>query len=468
MRVAHCVKDLYNTECHSSEDWPHTKDYPTYRTWVRDRLNMTKMTVEKKEDCEYPDFIPILNAATDKYLPILNTSDYSPTICDSLAGEVMITTPVQYVRCARQNRSPNDIAACVLSTIDAVTWISLDFFIYGGQDKKCKTGSQSFAAVLIPMLITFFLELVGFAVDVWLWRRKCKREHGEPPKTFSWIGLCEKLLRGFGMPFLVAYVVYPRSFEASALALVSIFILKPRATPLIAIPAKRLLGTGYGAQLLFVDSLIAVSGIFIAVLAGLTWIPDFDFIFSGPQSARTMHIGLWITFLPLLVIYVIYNISQAFYLVFLGIGLLVYWLTRNSRLLKWAFSILLFWWGLVICFALSPIFALFELGWSIHCSRKKLKGHEKVFPLAKFFAKFFDSGSGHWLMRIGKRAFYYPWCILMVAVFVGRWMALVNLMAIAGDAFCPASWTEAAVAYVFFTLFMIVIPTTLHFFGLSL
>ncbi|KAH8665108.1 hypothetical protein BGZ60DRAFT_63696 [Tricladium varicosporioides] len=472
MKVTHCVKNLYDTECHPSEDWSYTTDYPTYRTWVRDHLNMTKIVVEKKEGCEYPDFIPILNAAVDKSMQMGSTandilSDNSPTICDKLVGKVMTTIPVQYVRCARQNRSPTDITACVLSTVDAVPWISLNFFIYGGQDKKCKTGSQGFAAVLIPMLITFFLELVAFAIDVWLWRRKCKREHEEPPKVFSWIGLCGNLLGGFGTPFLVAYVVYPRSFEASALALVSIFILKPRATPLIAIPAKRLLGTGYGAQLLFVDSLIALSGIIITVLAGLLSTASSGLIPSGLQSATIMYLGLCITFLPFLVIYVIYNICSAFYVVLLGLGLLVYWLTRNSRLLKWAFSILMFWLGLIICFALSPIFALFELGWSIYRSRKKLKGYESVFPLAKFFAKFFDSENGHWLMRIGKRALYYPWCVLMIIVFVGRWMALLNLMAIAGDAFCPASWTETAVAYVFFTLFTIVIPTTLHFFGLS-
>lgn len=374
---------------------------------------------------------------------------------------------MQYVRCARQNRSPSDITACVLSTTDAVVWISLDFFIYGGQEKKCKAGGRSFAAVLMPMLFTFLLELVDFAVDVWLWRRKCKKEYGEPPKVFSWIGLCEKLIRGFGMPFLVAYVVYPRTFEASALALVLLFILKPRATPLIAIPAKRLIGTGYGTQLLFVDSLIALSGVLITMLTGSTWIPDFRLIFSGPESARTMNLGSWITFLPLLVLYGIYNICQAFFVVFLIIGVLVYWGLRNSRLLKWAFSIVLFWWGLIICFALSPIFAVFELGWSIYCNRKKLKGTEKIFPLARFFATFFDSDSGHWLMKIGKRVLYYPWCVLMFAVFVGRWMALVNLMTIAGDAFCPAKWTETAVSYVMFSLVTIVIPTTLRFFELS-
>lgn len=87
--------------------------------------------------------------------------------------------------------------------------------------------------------------------------------------------------------------------------------------------------------------------------------------------------------------------------------------------------------------------------------------------MATFFAKFFDSDSGHWLMKIGKRFLYYPWCILMVAVFVGRWMALVNMMAIAGDAFCPASWVETVVAYVLFSLVTIFIPVVLRFFGLS-
>jgi hypothetical protein len=317
------------------------------------------------------------------------------------------------------------------------------------------------------MLLTFLLEIARFGVDVWIYRRQCKQEYEEPPKTFSWIALCEKLVYGFGVPVLVAYVVYPRSFEASALALVSIFLLKPRATALIAIPAKKMLGTGYGAQLLFVDSLIALAGVFIPLIAQTSWIPNWGLILSGPSSVQLMNIGLWITFLPLIVIAVIYEICGAIFVVMIGLGLLVYWVLRNSRLLGWAFSILLFWWGLIICFALSPLIAVFEFAWLARVKLKKKKGEAKIFPLARFFGKFFDFESGHWLMRIGKRVLYYPWCILMLGVFVGRWMALVNLMSLAGDAFCPASWTETAVAYFFFTLITIVVPTLLHFFGLA-
>jgi len=193
------------------------------------------------------------------------------------------------------------------------------------------------------MIFTFLFELARFAVDVWAWRAKCKREFDQPERHFSWVALCEKIIYGFGMPILAAYVVYPRSFEASALALVSVFILKPRATPLIAIPAKRLLGTGYGAQLLFVDSLIALSGLVIVIAGGLTSMATVPVMFSGPQNVRAMNFGLFITFLPLLVVYGIYQICNALFVFFLGMGLLIYWLFRYSRVVKWAGSILLFW-----------------------------------------------------------------------------------------------------------------------------
>ncbi|KAF1997679.1 hypothetical protein P154DRAFT_524563 [Amniculicola lignicola CBS 123094] len=196
------------------------------------------------------------------------------------------------------------------------------------------------------MIFSFLFELARFAVDLWLWKRECARKPDKPPRYFSWINLCERIISGFGIPILTAYIVFPHSFEASVLAILSIFVLKPQAAPIIAIPAKKMIGTGYGAQLLFVDSLIALSGIFIVLFAGFNVVPNFNF--TGPEAQKLMSLGLYITVLPMLVIYGIYNISQVFFVFFMALGLLIYWCTRYSRILKWALSVLLFWWGLII------------------------------------------------------------------------------------------------------------------------
>jgi hypothetical protein len=95
----------YNTKCDSSDHWSKTKDYPTYRTWVRDRLNKTAVIVEKKQGCDYPEFIPVSllslnfasrNSADAELFQILNAVtdvfSNSSTICNSMVGEAIITT----------------------------------------------------------------------------------------------------------------------------------------------------------------------------------------------------------------------------------------------------------------------------------------------------------------------------------------------------------------------------------------
>ena len=51
---------------------------------------------------------------------------------------------------------------------------------------------------------------------------------------------------------------------------------------------------------------------------------------------------------------------------------------------------------------------------------KKVKGLAAVFPLAERFSGAFDNKGGYWLMKIAKKFFYYPWCVLQFGVVTGR------------------------------------------------
>jgi len=85
----------------------------------------------------------------------------------------------------------------------------------------------------------------------------------------------------------------------------------------------------------------------------------------------------------------------------------------------------------------SPFLTLWEMVWKI-LRRKEAKTER--FPAVRWYAAWFTE-RGDLLKLVGALG-YWVWVALQFSVFVGRWMALANLLPLAGDAWCPASLKE--------------------------
>ncbi|KAK3385748.1 hypothetical protein B0H63DRAFT_449761 [Podospora didyma] len=361
--------------------------------------------------------------------------DSSNSDFGSLA-EVIQITAVQYRRCALQKPS-SEVRACVVDTVSKVQWIGTGMFVWGGQ-AEC----EGWVPFIIGIAFTMAMDLANMAIEIWLYRVR-----GEKPR-FSWVKLWWALLSGFGHPILTAYILHRRSFHSSVFALVRVFILAPRISPVIGIVAPFFVGKSWGVQVLTVDSLVAIAGL---------WTPFISFFTltitgiggnssaSSPPKLGLVGFGTLLAAIPGFLFLAIYMLSGLPTSLFYLLGCLF----RSSKVFAMGLKILFFWVALAFMFAISPLFALWEAGWILFAGKER----RWEFPPLRWFED--TMLSDFWVARALRNIGYWLWCMILFAVFVGRWMILANFFPIAGDSFCPLDVKEAAAESALFVLFTI-------------
>ncbi|KAH7399398.1 hypothetical protein BKA66DRAFT_565478 [Pyrenochaeta sp. MPI-SDFR-AT-0127] len=390
--------------------------------------------------CEYPEFMPIFNDSTRIFL-----EHRSSRITWALEK-----TPIQYLRCVTQ-RKLEEVNSCVSTTIRKLQWLPPGLFVYGG-GKSCPRLSILIASTMLNILI----EIAHVCLEIWWYKRR------PTEKYFSWVELCRALILGFGVPLLMAFALSKSSVENSLIASLGIFLMTPRSAPIVALLSGIFLGKGFGSQVLLVDSLVSIAsfflmGTFTDMLKGPRVPPSIAAVDQPAELAR-VYLGLFLTTIPGFAIGALYFITGNAIIPLVLISIFL----KMSVFAKLAFRIWAAWICFFAFFFAAPFLAMWEIGWMV-----VVKDKERVFPPLRFFRGLFGTGA-HWLAMLGRYLFYWIWVGLMFAVFVGRWMFIVNVLQAAGDAFCPASLTPAVVGGTLVTLAVVAGNFALRVSGLTL
>ncbi|KAH8707623.1 hypothetical protein GQ44DRAFT_830943 [Phaeosphaeriaceae sp. PMI808] len=224
-----------------------------------------------------------------------------------------------------------------------------------------------------------------------------------------------------------------------------IFVMTPKAAPLTALLSGIFLNKGFGTQVMLVDSLVSIASFWLmSTIEGTFKGPQVPPSITDPEKPAKLwliYLGLYLATLPGFVIGALYFISGcALYPLFI-----VSFCLRMTVFAKLAFKIWLAWICFFAFFLASPFLAIWEIGWKIF-----VKDKDRVFPPLRFFRRLFGKGS-HWIAWVGRYILYWIWVAFVFTVFLGRWMFLVNILQLAGDAFCPSSLTPAAISGVLLT-----------------
>lgn len=350
----------------------------------------------------------------------------------SVPLEVIQKTPVQYQRCALQ-KDFDSVRSCVVSTIAKLRWLSPGMFIWGGQ-----AACEGVDSLLIATAFTMLIELLLMLADFWWYRFK-----GEKP-TFSWVKMWWSLVAAFGEPILKAYLLYRRSFDASMFTLLRIFLLTPRIAPVIGMISPFVIGKSWGVQVLTADTLLTILGLyspFITFVGMSVSVTGAEQEPGVPGNLWLVYVGSLMAAVPGLGVAALYMLSGALMWVCFIIGCLC----KSGRPFSWGFTILGFWLALIFMFVISPLFAIWEVGWKLFRNDRK-----NEFPPLMWFES--SLCSDYWVAKVLRTVGYWLWCLIQFAVFVGRWMILANILPAAGEAFCPVGVKEVAAEGALFAL----------------
>jgi hypothetical protein len=450
--------------------------------------------------CDAPSYLSIFRGATDYYFELSpdladNANWTSYTCCPTFNGppsfvspstwsgpftlggdgaggadthsrlqRVFQDTPMHYARCSLQE--PGAIETCVRRETDKLKWLPLSLpVLYGGQLRCPPT-----YAVMGTFIVMMCFEIIKIVVEVVMWRRgwlQDKDMEGEKPKQFSWLRLLWWLTYAFGQPLLTALVIYRGNTGDAWTLLMGLFALTPRAFSIVAAISGAWLSKGYGAQLLFIDSLIGVIswGYFNPSIRFWDTVvpPTYD---GAPWYLGHFYKGIFLATMPSGILTFLYFVS--------GIAIpasivLAIWL-KSGAIAKLGGYVWCMWFLFAVWCMAMPFFALYELVWRIYLkasSRGRARtGERRVFPPVRWHRRLFAKVSApHWGFRVAKHGLYWVWCAMQFVEFVGRWMAIVYLLPLLGKSFCPSKVAESAVLYVLFGFVMLFSPFVLRYFG---
>lgn len=321
----------------------------------------------------------------------------------------------------------------MVDTISKLRWLSEGLFIWGGQSKQC----SGVAPFFISTAFTIVADLLETAYQMWSYRKKGKEKH------FSWATLWWQLVKGFGTPALQAYLFYRQSFSTSVFTLLQIFLLTPKIAPIIGFVSPFLIGKTWAVQLLTVDTLLAIASLYTP------YVTIMNLLNTGSIQSQDTPSGMWIvslgtllTVIPGLGVALLYMASGVVMWAFFILGCIF----KTGWPFRFGFTLLIFWLALIFFFVISPIFALWEIGW------KAFAGKERKFEFPPLRWVEDAMGSTSWVAKFLKYFGYWFWCLVQLAVFVGRWMILANLLPLAGEAFCPSKAKEIATGSALFAL----------------
>ncbi|KAH7388804.1 hypothetical protein BKA66DRAFT_608141 [Pyrenochaeta sp. MPI-SDFR-AT-0127] len=414
----------------------------TYLNPFSDRI-LGKRAAQAPEPCNNPDILPIFEHAITPF--------YNDTDGRWLAVE---KTPSQYLRCIIQ--APEDmVETCVTSSIRKLQWLPNRLIIYGGQ-KKCSTRVQ----LMVMTIMIMVLEAVHLAGEIW-WTRRKRKTDPDYGRSFSWVGLFRAVILGIGTPLVCALIIRTQFPENSLAAALGLYLLTPRAAPIIAFLSGIFLSKGFGIQTLLVDLVSAGAALVLYNLPLKVWTgPMASAQFSeGAPSTTFLYMGIYLATVPAGVVFFIYQL-----IILLAVFLLIWSMVgKNKGLAKAAGYLIGLWiimWIWIVSFA---VFAIAEVVW-LAFYKKKNGGK---FPVLEDLRGWF-SREGSSLGFFLKRYVYWAWVIVSFAVAVGRWMFFNELLQLVGGAFCPDSLKGATAASILITWAAIVSNVLLKLQGLAL
>ena len=347
------------------------------------------------------------------------------------------------------------VESCVISTIRKLQWLPNRLIIYGGQ-KSCSTRVQ----VMITTIMVMALEIIHLAAEIW-WTRRKRKTDPNYGRSFSWVGLFRSVIVGIGTPLICALITRRQFPENSLAAALGLYLLTPRAAPIIASVSGIFLSKGFGTQTLLVDLVSGGTALVLYNLPLKVWTgPTSSLAYSVEKpSTAFLYLGLYLATIPAGIIFFIYQ-----FILILAVILLVWYIfTKSKKLLrgaKYLVGIWLLMWVWIFSFA---VFAIVEVVW-LAFYKKKTGGK---FPVLEEFREWFFGGGGL-IGVILERYGYWGWVLVSFATAAGRWMFLNELLRLTDGAFCPDSLKGATAASILLTFTAISVNFTLKLRGLAL
>lgn len=359
--------------------------------------------------------------------------------------------PIQYSRCVIQH--PDSIESCVDHEIDKLDWMPAQLpTLYGGQ-ASCKP-VYSFVAAFVIDIVQDIAKVIG---DIWLYRHNKlqARTNAGKARQFSWLRITYWSIRTFLQPILMALALYKNTAGDSMSVLITLFILTPRAFSIVAFISGIWLSKGYGSSLLFIDSIIGMIGWAVFNPSWEFWKIPTSHSAAAPDRLKLFYRGIFLASFPSGILAFLYTFAGA---MFVGLIVLGIW-AKDRGPLKMAAYLFVFWLLFFLWCAMIPVFAIAEIAWIVYVKVKKREGEAAIFPPVTRFRRFFNQESApHWLFLFAKKVIYWLWCALQFVEFIGRWMAIIHLLPLLGDSFCPSSVAESVALFVFSGLFFLLLP----------
>jgi len=352
-------------------------------------------------------------------------------------------------------------------------------YIYFGA-QQCDSQLWSFVSVGLSILLD-----VAHMVAMWFLRGP-----PGPHVSFSWLQFLIRLASGVGEPAIQAVLLQKANSHgpdtSTGFVLAAMEFLQPTAAPLLAAAAGWLFSKGHGFQVLATDAITTLLG--CAMVLGFTSMRIITVGMAivqgeGGQGALggsfLVPIGMLCAVGPWVLTYLLFGMVSL--PMQLGLFLGMFELLAGGKT-AYGFGIFFFClWVLVVVLgfvAATPLFAIWEAVWiAVQKKREwraarenkeyeRTEDEEKaMFPLARWFRRKFQNTSR---FKRGLVKFVFWLFILMsLASFVGKWMFMVNVLAFAGNAYCPNGYKEATFGGLGFKAAVLSISVVLQFFGLT-
>jgi len=375
----------------------------------------------------------------------------------------------QYTRCAIQKAS--DVANCTIESTKKLHWLPDSFFVYADAP-SCDFKLWTFVSIGVSIA----LDAIWLGLALWL----------KGSSAFSWLLLVTKLAKGLGQPLVEAVILQRTASDPSAIPVAAVLkFLQPTPDPILVLFVAIYLSKGQAFQILAVDAVttmfglvmvLGVTGLQIVVMAN----PSAYTAYPSPAGSSLVLIGLGLAILPWLLVYALIGCFSVPFQLFFLLGIIEAWLFETAYCFAIAFISLILLAMALAFVGLTPIFAIWELGWIIRNKTRALKEAKEVtmkpppeappekpvFPLARFIRR--RVGNTSTWKRVLLQVVFGLFVILSWVSFVGKWMFMVNVLGLAGDAYCPSGSKTSAFAGLGLRALMITIQLALGYTGYAL
>ena len=362
------------------------------------------------------------------------------------------------------------MSSCTVDTTAKLHWLPSSFFIFSDA-ATCDTKIWTFVDIGLTLVIDALLMAA----------RKLSKARKNGISAFSWMLFLFNIAKGLGHPILEVLVIRrdaDMSFESNVLV-AAMKLLQPTQAPLLAAIGGVLLSKGEAFQILMTDAVTTLAGAVFVLLATAGQIvtspsATLASYSGGPGSGFALiPIGFLLAVGPWLLLYVLVGFGGLIFQLFFIFALIEMCLVEDPSGI--CLGIALFGLAIFVVEALfvvlTPVWALWELGWNVWIKTNKRKaqslekdgGEKPVFPLARYFRRRMEKA---WFRRL-MVCIFALFLILSFASFVGKWMLTVNILNYAGDAYCTSHNKEAVFAGLGFRIVMVLSALALEYLGLT-